>query len=106
MEATGRKDVWEKTVKISGKGGRILLFGGLPEDTSVSFDSTKLHYGEITLMGSFHYTREDVREARDLIFEKKLPLSRLISGRYPLEEIEDVFKKLKRGEGIKYVIRP
>lgn len=106
VEATGRKDVWETTLKISGKGGKILLFGGLQEGSSVTFDATRLHYDEITLMGSFHYTSKDVKEAKSLIFEKRLPLKSLISGEFPLREIVKVFQLLKKGKGIKYVIRP
>ncbi|MDW8034808.1 MAG: alcohol dehydrogenase catalytic domain-containing protein, partial [Nitrososphaerota archaeon] len=60
IEAVGIKDTWENALKIARKGGKILFFGGLPRETIVSLDAYRVHYEEVKLFGSFHFTPEDV----------------------------------------------
>ena len=83
-----------------------MLFGGCRTGTTVTYDTKRIHYDEITLRGSFHFTPADVRKAYKLLCSRKLEVSRLISGRYPLSQIQRAFNKLARGEGIKYAIIP
>lgn len=106
IECTGQKDVWEQAVNYSRRGGTIVLFGGCPAGANVTYDSHRLHYDELTLLGSFHYTPRNVRTAYQALIEKKLDLSMLISGEFPLEETEKAFNLLKEGKGIKYALKP
>jgi L-iditol 2-dehydrogenase len=106
IECTGLPEVWEATPKLVRKGGRILLFGGCPSGTQVSFDTYRLHYDEIVLQGAFHFTPAAVAEARQLLVDGAIDVSPLISGRFPLPEVEKALLSLQRGEGIKYAIVP
>ncbi len=106
IECTGQKNVWEKTVDYARRGGTVLLFGGCPSGTSVSYDSHRLHYDELTILGSFHYTPKDVQTAYQTLAEESLDLSGLISGEFPLEDTEKAFMLLKEGKGIKYALKP
>jgi L-iditol 2-dehydrogenase len=106
VECTGQPDVWEKTVHYIRRGGTAVLFGGCPAGTSVNYDTHRLHYDELTVSGSFHYTPDDVRLAHQILTEKKIDLSALISGAFPLEKLADAFELLEKGEGIKYAIKP
>jgi L-iditol 2-dehydrogenase len=106
VECTGKEDVWQRSVDYLRRGGRVILFGGCPHGSRVSYDTHRLHYDEITLHGSFHYTPEDVREAFKLITEQRLDLSPLLSGEFTLRDITEAFRLLKQGKGIKYIIRP
>jgi L-iditol 2-dehydrogenase len=104
VECTGRKNVWEDSVRYVRRGGTVLLFGGCPGGTAVTFDAHRLHYDEITLAGSFHYTPEDVKTAHEIITAGTIDLDPLISGEFPLDEIETAFGMLREGRGVKYVI--
>ncbi len=42
-------------------GGTVNLFGGPPKGTTVSLDTNRLHYGDITLKASFHHTPAALR---------------------------------------------
>lgn len=106
VECTGQPDVWEQTVHYVRRGGTAVLFGGCPAGTSVNYDTHRLHYDELTVSGSFHYTPHDVRLARQILVEKKIDLSALISGAFSLEELAEAFNLLDAGKGIKYAIRP
>ncbi|MEW6053305.1 MAG: alcohol dehydrogenase catalytic domain-containing protein [Nitrospirota bacterium] len=104
FECTGMPGVWEASVYYARKGGTVMLFGGCKSSTTVAFDAGKLHYDEITLKGTFHYTPDDVKKAYGLL--GRLGVSRLVSGRYPLTSIQKAFEKLSEGAGIKYAIIP
>ncbi len=106
FECTGIPQVWEASVNYLRRGGTLTLFGGCPKGARVSYDAGRLHYDEITLRGVFHYTPSDVRAAYGLIKGGRLGLSRLLSGSYPLGEVGKAFKRLARGEGIKYAVLP
>ncbi|MBI4822936.1 MAG: zinc-binding dehydrogenase [Nitrospirae bacterium] len=106
FECTGRPEVWESSISLLRCGGTLILFGGCPKGTKVSYDTERLHYDELTIKGVFHFMPEDVKKAYELICKGKLGLKRLISGRYPLKDIKKAFDRLKMGEGIKYAIIP
>lgn len=105
FECTGQLDVWERSINFVRRGGTIILFGGCKKDTIVTYDTSRLHYDEITIQGSFHFNPQDVRIAYRLLRDT-LKVSFLISGRYPLKDIAIPFKKLSKGEGLKYAIIP
>jgi len=106
FECTGNPQVWENAVYYVRKGGSIVLFGGCKSGTRVSYSADRLHYDEITLKGTFHYTPSDVRKAYRLLSSGKINVKQLISGRYSLRHVQNAFSKLDRGEGIKYAIIP
>lgn len=106
FECTGRVEVWENAINYLRRGGSLILFGGCPPGSIVKYDAGRLHYDEITIKGVFHFTPNDVKEARGLITKKILNVGSLISGSYPLSEIGSAFEKLKAGVGIKYAIKP
>lgn len=106
IECTGQVNVWENAVNYVRKGGTVILFGGCPSGSRVSYDTHRLHYDELTLLGSFHYTPQDVKTAYQMLTEGDVNLSLLLSGEFPLTDIEKVFTLLKEGKGIKYALKP
>jgi L-iditol 2-dehydrogenase len=106
IECTGQQVAWEKAVSYVRRGGTVVLFGGCPSGTIVSYDAGRLHYDELNLTGAFHFTPDDVRHAYEIITGNKADLSKLISGEYALENIEKAFVLMKEGQGIKYAVRP
>jgi L-iditol 2-dehydrogenase len=106
FECTGKPDVWGASVNYVRKGGTVILFGGCASGTTVTYDTGRMHYDEITLKGVFHYTPSDVKRAYKLLCEGELGVSRLISGMHPLTHTQKVFEKLSKGRGIKFAIIP
>ncbi|HEX8947817.1 MAG TPA: zinc-binding dehydrogenase [Dissulfurispiraceae bacterium] len=105
FECTGQLDVWETSVHYVRKGGTVILFGGVKKDTIVTYDTYRLHYGELTLKGVFHFTPADVKIAYGLL-KGAINVAPLISGRYSLEELPAALENLSKGKGIKYAIIP
>ena len=106
FECTGMPDVWEASVNYVRRGGTVVLFGGCKSGATVTYDTERLHYDEITLKGVFHYTPADVKKAYKLLCNKNLNVSRLISGHFPLKQTQKAFVNLSKGVGIKYAIIP
>jgi len=94
------------------KRGRVVLFGGAPEGTIVELDPNIIHYGEILLTGSYwvgvrpYHNVELYKKAVDLISSQKVPVNKLITHRFALDEIHEAFRVQESGEGLKAVIIP
>ncbi len=66
----------------------------------------RIHYDEVTLLGSFHYTPADVREAYRLLAEGELKLGGLITGERPLSELPQAFEELSAAKASDSRCRP
>jgi L-iditol 2-dehydrogenase len=106
IEAAGNKDSWEVAPRLVRKGGTIMLFGGCPPGSTACFDTARLHFDEIHLIGSFHYTPKDTGIARELLTSGGIDLKPLITGEIPLSKLQDAFDLLIAGNGIKFAIVP
>lgn len=110
IECTGSPEVWQRAPHLVRPGGDVLLFGGLAGGTQVAFDATRIHYDEITLLGSFHYTPDDVRHAYDLLNgdpDLAQSLEALITERRPLADLVQVFEELDAGrDAVKIAFDP
>src|SRR5262249_54101269 len=67
FDATGQPDVWERAVATTGRGGSVVFFGGCAPGTSITLDTRRVHYEELSLLGAFHHTPDLIRKAIDLI---------------------------------------
>lgn len=106
VDCGGTPESWEEATWLARPGGTVSLFSGCAPGLRASFDTARLHYDEIALVGSFHYDPTAVRKAFDLIVSRRMPLGRLLSERFPLDRVSEVFDRHARGEGLKEVIVP
>jgi L-iditol 2-dehydrogenase len=107
IEAVGRPEAWEWSIDMVRKGGTVNFFGGCASGTTVSLDTNRLHYSEITLKATFHHTPESVRKAFALIGERKIRGADYITGEAPLSRLQQVLRHmLNRNGDIKTAIIP
>lgn len=107
VEAVGRPEAWQWAADMVRKGGVVNFFGGCAAGTKVEFDTTRLHYSEITLIATFHHTPATARQAFALIAEKKINYQKYITGQAPLRDLKLIFHQMQdRGSQIKTVIIP
>jgi len=105
IEAVGKVQAWEQAAEVVAKGGRVLLFGGCPRGTKASFDTYRIHYEEVALLGSFHYSPGDAKAAFELIVGGRVNLRPLISRSVGFEGLLSYF--LEQGGGsIKVALTP
>jgi L-iditol 2-dehydrogenase len=106
VECTGNIEVWESSIHLVRRGGIVILFGGCEKGSHVRYPADRLHYDELSLLGSFHFTPEDVMHAYTLLTDHCLNLKPFVTGHYDLRNITDAFRDLSEGKGIKYAIKP
>jgi L-iditol 2-dehydrogenase len=106
VECTVDLEGWQTAFEHTAPGGQVLLFGGLPRGTIFPVDSYRLHYEDMRILGSFHFSPRDVARARDFLLSRRLDLDPLISGTVPLGELPEALRRLQHGEGMQYAIDP
>ena len=94
VECVATPASWEQAVAMVRKGGTVNLFGGPPSGTLVSFDTNRLHYGDITLKASFHHTPATCRRAFDLICSGAASPADFITATASLEDVPEVFRHM------------
>ena len=106
FDATGRPDVWEQSVHAVGRGGSVVFFGGCAPGTTVTLDTRRVHYEELTLLGAFHHTPEFIRRAVDLMETHAVVPDGLLTHRMRLEEVRGALDLMTRGLALKVLIQP
>jgi L-iditol 2-dehydrogenase len=107
IEAIGLPATWEQAFKLVRKGGRVLEFGGCPPGTEIKINAELLHYGEVTVLGTFHTTPLHFKTALNLIASRRIDVRPLITRKMKLDAIEEAFKILSTSKSeIKIAIEP
>ena len=97
----------EEAVRAIRKGGRVVLFGGLPHaNPMTTLNSNVIHYGEIEVVGAFSYHPTMHALALDALKRRIIPAEHLITHQFPLEQINDAFNAAATGTGLKVVVVP
>lgn len=91
VECVGKPETWKHALSFVRPGGRILMFGGCPPGENVSIDAGKIHYGNLTLYGTFHFTPAEVETALEYLRTGVVSAEVLISDRVPLADIGRFF---------------
>ena len=97
IEAVGRPEVWEAAVHLVRKGGAVNFFGGCPSGTTITLDTTLIHYSNLTLLASFHHTPRTIRRALEFIEAGVIRAADFVDGECPLTALPELFKAMTRG---------
>jgi len=84
----------------------LIITAGMPREASVALLAGRLHYDEVTVAGSFHYTPREADEALALLAQGAIPATELISATRPLSEAEEVFRGLSYRDAMKTALVP
>ena len=106
IEAVGHPEIWEAAVHLVRKGGVVNFFGGCPSGTSITLDTTLIHYSNLSLLASFHHTPRAIRQALELIEAGVIRASDFVDGECPLTRLPELFKSMAAGnQAIKTLIK-
>jgi L-iditol 2-dehydrogenase len=107
FEAVGKPSAWEAAVQLVRKGGRVNFFGGCPGGTSVSLDTTLIHYSNLTLLASFHHTPDTIRKALGWIESGVIRAADFVDGTAVLDEVPALFRSMATGNrAVKTLVTP
>jgi L-iditol 2-dehydrogenase len=106
IEAVGQPETWSAAVELVRKGGRVNFFGGCPANTSISLDTSVMHYRNLTLLASFHHTPRGIRRALELIERGVVRGVDFVDGECPLSRLPELFQQMAAGnQAVKTFIR-
>jgi S-(hydroxymethyl)glutathione dehydrogenase / alcohol dehydrogenase len=97
----------EQGARLIRRGGTLVLVGIPPTGAAVSFDAVAIADGALRILGSKMGSvrpQLDIPALVGLYLQGRLKLDELISGRYPLERINEAVASADRGEALRPVI--
>ncbi len=96
-----------QAVEMARKGGRILLFGGLPKDNSKpGVDMNIVHYNALHLIGTTIFAPRHYRLALKLVASGRIPVDKLVTHRFSLSEFKKGATMALEGKVLKAVFSP
>lgn len=106
VECVGLPSIWERMFSLVRPGGTVHFFGGCKSGSTVTFDTTRMHYGDIKMMSVFHHTPKYFRQALDLIASGEVPVEKLITETIGLEGVQEAMEQHIAGNVIKFLVKP
>jgi S-(hydroxymethyl)glutathione dehydrogenase / alcohol dehydrogenase len=109
IDSAGAPGVLAAAYAAVRRGGTVVAVGLPPEGSSAELPAADLAREEKIITGSFYGScspQIDMPKVLDLYMDGLLPLDRLVSRAYPLEEINEAFAAMNAGEVARAVIRP
>lgn len=107
FEAAGSTRLQEIAIECARPGGTIVFSGLSPVGSTTNIPGATLVRQEKTVMGSYYGTADTARDfplyAR-LYKEGKLPIDRLISYRYTLDQINEAYDDMLKGVSVRGVV--
>jgi L-iditol 2-dehydrogenase len=96
-----------QAVEVVRKGGKVVLFGGLPKKSpNTVFDGNRIHYGEIEVVGAFSYHPSFHALALRTIQHGLVQAEKVITEVLPLDEIDQAFQLASQGNALKVMVAP
>ncbi len=107
IECIGNVNVMSQAVGSVRSGGRVIIAGMAPLMDTVNIPAYEFMMGK-TIAGTVHgniRAHADIPMFIDLYMEGKLPIDKLITKTYKLDQVNDAFAALEAGETLKSVIK-
>lgn len=104
FEAIGNPTTMRMAYSLLRRGGRLCVIGYSADDVTLS--AAKLMYFELEVVGSLGCGGGEYPEIIGLVEAGRIKLEPIVSGTLPLEEINEGMDRLRRGEGVRWVVTP
>jgi len=107
FECIGLKPTIQQAVGMVKKGGAAVLVGVLPVTETVELSASDITLSEKRVLGSFmgsNAFRRDMPHYVDFYLDGRLRLDEMISNRIPLDEVNNAFDSMRKGQVARTVI--
>ncbi len=104
FEAVGTPETIRAAFGLLRKGGRLCLIGF--SHAEVALSAAKIMYYEMEIVGSLGCGGAEYPEILALVEAGALRLDPIVSGTVPLPRINEALDRMRRGEGVRWVITP
>lgn len=96
-----------EAVEVAGKGGRVVLFGGLPHDDSrPGIDTNLVHYKNLALIGISKFAPRHFRMSLEMLASGQIPGPKLVSHVMDLDDFAHGVELAMAGKAMKVVFKP
>lgn len=102
--AVGSGKAEQMAFDLVGQGGCINYFAGSYPPVTIAVDPNVIHYKQLLVTGSYHFTPGGFRRAIDLLHRGVVQVQLLISHRLPLSRIAEGFDIVSSRSGMKVII--
>ena len=104
FEVVGNPKTIDLAFNLIRKGGRLVVIGFSQDPVPINVG--KLMFYELELAGSLGCGAGEYPEIVALVESGRITLEPIVSGTLPLDRINDGFDRLRRGEGVRWVVTP
>jgi L-iditol 2-dehydrogenase len=97
-----------EALSLARPGGRVLLFAQNDPHMKIEFPAAAVGVEEKEILGSYSAAVDRQDEAARLVFSRELPVARLITHKFPLQEFDRAFSLAARPtrDSLKVLIMP
>lgn len=105
----GNPDLVAPSIEVCAPGGRVVLFAGFGNRPKATIDVNRLHYKEISLVGSEwigtppNQRRERYDQALDLLINPPVPWEKLVTAYCSFDDLESALVRRQQFTGLKTV---
>lgn len=104
--AVNLPEVVSQVVAGIAPGAKVNVFAGLPAGSTLTLDAAAIHYREVLVTGSSGFALRHFHQAFRMISENPQAFGQLVTEELPMEQAEDAFWRLSRGEAFKVMLQP
>lgn len=97
MIFVGIPEVFKEAFDTVRRGGRVVIVG-LPHEL-IEYDYRKIVRGEINIIGSYAVTKKDILEVIKLFSEKRLDITKFITHRFSIDDVNKAINTLENNIG-------
>jgi 6-hydroxycyclohex-1-ene-1-carbonyl-CoA dehydrogenase len=104
FEVIGNPETQAQSVASLRTGGRAVFVGYSP--SSMTLNSGRVMFRELEVIGSLGCRPVDYPRVIEMVRQGRLELSRLVTHRFPLDQIDEALDTLRSGDAIRVVVTP
>lgn len=99
MDVAGFPSVVREGVPMLGPGGRYVEIGNISPGLTYEADPSLWVTSNVAIFGNNHYSRKHLRECLEIVYRcrGKYPFDRIVSDKFPLEQINEVLAEQDKG---------
>jgi L-iditol 2-dehydrogenase len=102
--ATGSTLAFAESLRCIRKSGSLLLFGAPHKGATHNLDLSKFFLDEFTITSSYSTTEVEILQALDLLESRKINVKKFVTGKFPLERIEEAMSTARLENQIKIIV--
>lgn len=95
----------EESFNYMAMNGRVCFFGGIPKGKEiVPLNTNIIHYKQLQIVGSTRASIDQYRTCLKLVENGRIPLNKLISQKYAIEDFTVALDAAANAQGLKHVV--